>query len=97
MTNETYTKFITADGQPFVTKDDFDFAVLSENMQKAVDYIEQIPPDAKQAVKDFINDKIELIMEHISDLSKLDITSEVIDKIPNVIEYLKLVLDYCNL
>ncbi len=60
-----------------------------EDAMSAIEISRDIPVDAKQAIKDFVQDKFEEIINFETDLIDFPVPEELIDLWPIVIELLK--------
>ncbi len=68
---------------------DYTATITLEEVNRAVEISSNIPPDAKMAVKDFIEDNFEGILENIDSLTDLEVPQEIIDSLPHIIEIFK--------
>lgn len=80
-------------GEPFFVNDE-PFKVTVEQAVEAVEKIESIPVDAKDAVRDFVRDQWEQILQSINEVT---VPSELLEKMPDFYQYLEMVLQYFNI
>ncbi|MEH6451473.1 MAG: hypothetical protein V7782_00385 [Psychromonas sp.] len=83
------TYFTTNTGQRFVDADGSHFKVKLEDVLEVVEGVEQIPENAKDAVKDFIETNFNELVENVKDLSDYEISSFVIEQFPEFIGYVE--------
>jgi len=63
-----------------------------EEINQALEVSSSIPPDAKAAVRNFIQEKWSEIIECIGDLSKINIPPELIEHLDGILEVIKYIL-----
>jgi len=83
-------KLYSSDGFRIQSSDGYYINTSMEEIIQNVDYIPQIPHDAKMAVKDFIKSNFLELCEKLPDLDSIDIPIELVEKLPDFIEYIGL-------
>ena len=79
----------TKSGQRIVTSDGANIKVKLEDVLEVVEGAEQIPEDAKDAVKDFIETNFSELVENMKDVTDYEVSSFVLEKFPEFIEYVE--------
>jgi len=79
----------TNDGQRLMTSDGSYLKVNLEDVLDVVKGAEQIPKDAKDAVKDFIETNFYELIDNIKGLTDVEIPNFILEKFPEFIEYIE--------
>ncbi len=79
----------TSTGQRFVTSDGANLKVQLEDVLEVVEGAEQIPENAKDAVKDFIETNFYELVENVKDVSDYEVSNFLIEKFPEFISYVE--------
>lgn len=93
MSKTKFVNLLTSDGSNFVTSDGKQLKVQVEQLIEAVDKVSEIPIDAKKAVKEFIAENSEELLGNIAEIGNMDVSPDILDMLPNLFEYLQLVID----
>ncbi|ABM25657.1 hypothetical protein Sputw3181_2840 [Shewanella sp. W3-18-1] len=80
-------------GEPFFVNGE-PFKVTVEQAIEAVEKIETIPVDAKDAVRDFVREQWNQILESVNEIT---VPSELLEIMPDFYQYLEMVLQYFNI
>ncbi len=80
----------SADGFRLRSADGYYLYASLDEVLNNVEKVSQIPRDAKQAVKEFIDHHFDALCEAITDLDSFEFPSELISKFPEFVEYIQL-------
>jgi len=92
----TRKEIVTVNGEA-VTVNGEPVTVTVETLTEAVEKVSEIPTDAKMAVKDFIKENFNEIINNLNDLSNMNISQQWLESIPDIIEFIQACLKILGL